>query len=72
MRQRILESVLTAILLGLLSTAWGTYNEVRELRHDVNSLSKELAEMRGDLDGLYAEVSEQVQRLDKNDKPVRR
>lgn len=64
MRQKILESVVTAAILGILGAAVSTYIEVRLLRHDVN-------ELRKDLDGLWAETSEQVQTLTP-DKPKHR
>jgi uncharacterized membrane protein YqjE len=68
MKEKIIENAMTAVivslLLGIIGQVWNTYNEVRELRHDVNQLSKDLKELRGDLDGLWAETSDQVQRLD--------
>lgn len=63
MRNRIVESVLTAVLLGILGAAWNTYNEVKELRFAAQAMQKDLSELRKDLDGLYAETSEQVQKL---------
>jgi len=72
MRNRIVESVVTALLLGILTAAWNTYNEVKELRHEVNGITRDLAELRGDSDRLWAEVSDQVAKLDKDVKPKRR
>ncbi|MGE5716720.1 MAG: hypothetical protein ACM369_08740 [Acidobacteriota bacterium] len=42
MRQRVLESVVTAILLGVLAGAWSTYTEVKMLRMEVTQHNKEI------------------------------
>lgn len=65
MKDRIVESLITALLLAILGAAWQMYVEVRDLRHDVNDLSADLKELRGDSDKLWSEVSDQVQKLDK-------
>ena len=36
--QAIVQSIIVALLLGLLSAAMSTYIEVRMLRHDVNRI----------------------------------
>jgi hypothetical protein len=68
MKDRLVETVVTALLLGILGAAWGTYNEVKLLRFEMNQISKDLAELRGDSDRLWAEVSDQVQELSKTPK----
>jgi hypothetical protein len=70
MKNRIIETIVTALLLAILGAAWGTYNEVKLLRFEMNEISKDLAELRGDSDRLWAEVSDQVQEFSK--KPKRR
>ncbi|OGO07977.1 MAG: hypothetical protein A2Y61_02560 [Chloroflexi bacterium RBG_13_60_13] len=56
MKNRILESVMTALLIAVLGAAVSTYIEVRMLRKDVDQLQKSL-------DELWADTSEQVQKL---------
>jgi hypothetical protein len=68
MRDRLIETVVTALLLGILGAAWSTYNEVKALRFEINEISKDLAELRGDSDKLWAEVSDAVQELSKKPK----
>lgn len=61
MRQRILESVVTALLLAIFGAAVSTYWEVKMLRRDVD-------EIRKDLDDLYIQASDQIQSLDRSRK----
>ena len=65
MRNRIVESVLTALLLAILGAAWQTYNEVKLLRFEMNQLSKDLADLRKDSDWALSELSDAVQRQGK-------
>jgi hypothetical protein len=44
----VLQAVIVALLLGVMSKVWQTYEQVIELRHD--------------LDVLYSEVSDLAQR----------
>ncbi len=55
-----MESVLTALLLGILGAAWTTYNEVKLLRFELNEASKDLRELRSDCDALWGEVNDAV------------
>ena len=72
MRNRIIESVLTALLLGILGAAWTTYNEVKLLRFELNEASKDLKELRGDCDALWGNVNEFIQEHSEPDKPKRK
>jgi hypothetical protein len=45
--QGVLQTVLAAVLLAILAKVWQTYEQVLELRHDV--------------DNLYSEVNDHLQ-----------
>ena len=61
MRNRIVESVLTALLLGILGAAWTTFNEVKQLRFETNEIGKDLKELRGDCDARWGNVNDFMQ-----------
>lgn len=49
----IVQAVVVALLLGILSAAWGTYLEVKMLRVEVNMLKEEVDRLNVYVDQLW-------------------
>ena len=43
--QGVLQALIVALLVALMSKAWGTYEQVIELRHDVDTLYSEVSDL---------------------------